>query len=257
MNIYTTRNGFIFLMFILVMSSCASKKNIILFQDLDENISKEVVHTARKVQVNDILDIKISTLNPEIAIPYNSVTAGAIAPNPEILILQGYLVSVDGNISMPILGEVKVVNKTLSDIESDIITILEEEGHLLNPTVVVRILNAKVTVLGEVNRPGTYGYTEQFITLPQALGYAGDVTIGADRKQVWLIREENGKRQYYKIDLTKTDWFDSPAYTIKQNDIIYVYPNEVQVKSAGFIGNTSTVLSVASILLTTFVLLTR
>ncbi len=91
----------------------------------------------------------------------------------------------------------------------------------------------------------------------QALRYAGDVTIGANRKEIWLIREEEGARQYYKIDLTKTDWFDTPAYTLKQNDIIYVYPNEVTVKSAGFVGNTNSVFSVVSILITTYLLLTR
>jgi polysaccharide export outer membrane protein len=166
-------------------------------------------------------------------------------------------VPVDGTISLPILGDIVVTNKTIIEIQNDIQKTLEEDGHLLNPTVVVRVLNAKVTILGEVASPGTYSYTEQFITLPQALGYAGDVTIGANRKEIWLIREEEGARQYYKIDLTKTDWFDTPAYTIKQNDIIYVYPNEVKVKSAGYIGNTGTVLSVISILFTTYALLIR
>jgi polysaccharide export outer membrane protein len=121
--------------------------------------------------------------------------------------------------------------------------------------VTVRILNAKVTTLGEVSNLGTYTYTEQYITFPQALSYAGDVTIGANRKEVWLIREEEGVRKYHKIDLTQTDWFNSPYYTIKQNDIIDVCPNEVKVKSAGFIGNTGTVLSVISILFTTYALL--
>jgi polysaccharide export outer membrane protein len=258
MNFHNKLSGYLVILLVLFLASCATKKSVILFQDLDENISKEVVHTDRKVQVNDILDIKISTLIPETAIPYNSGgRASNMIANVEILKLQGYLVSAEGNVSLPILGQIPVGNKTIFEIQNDIKTKLEENGHLLNPTVVVRVLNAKVTILGEVRSPGTYGYTEQFITLPQALGYAGGVTIDADRKQTWLIREEEGKRQYYKLDLTKTDWFDSPVYTIKQNDIIYVYPNDVKVKSAGFIGNTSTVLSVASILLTTYVLLTR
>jgi polysaccharide export outer membrane protein len=150
-----------------------------------------------------------------------------------------------------------VSGKTTADLEKEIVLVLESNGHLKNPTVNVRILNAKVTVLGEVKMPGTYSYTEQSISLPQALGYAGDVTIEANRKEVILIREEDGVRKYHKIDLTKSDWFNSPYYTIKQNDIVYVYPNNVKVKSSGFIGNTSTVLSVISILLTTYVLLTR
>jgi len=256
MNFHIKWRGYLIILLVLFLASCATRKDVILFQDLEENISKEVIYTARKIQINDILDIKISTINPETAIPYNSGGSAAMA-SPQLLILQGYLVSVEGNISLPILGEIPVGNKTIFEIQNDIKTKLEEDGHLLSPTVVVRILNAKVTILGEVNQPGTYGYTEQFITLPQALGYAGDVTISADRKQVWLIREVGGKRHYYKVDLTQTDWFDSPVYTIKQNDIIYVYPNDVKVKSAGFIGNTGTVLSVLSILFSTYILLTR
>jgi polysaccharide export outer membrane protein len=258
MNLNQKGKSFIAILIIAFMSSCATKKDIILFQDLEENVSKEVVYAARKIQINDIIDVKVSALNPETATPYNIGTgSGNINVNIDLMKLQGYLVTVDGTISLPILGDIVVTNKTIVEIQNDIQQTLEEDGHLLNPTVVVRVLNAKVTILGEVANPGTYSYTEQFITLPQALGYAGDVTIGANRKEIWLIREEEGARQYYKIDLTKTDWFDTPAYTIKQNDIIYVYPNEVKVKSAGYIGNASTVLSVVSILITTYVLLTR
>ncbi|MCF8320849.1 MAG: polysaccharide export protein [Flavobacterium sp.] len=239
-------------------SSCASKKEIILFSDIKEGTETSVTYSLPKIQVNDILDIKITTLNPETAIPYNRISAGTVGGQSiELVKLQGHLVSADGKISMPILGDIIAVGKTTSELEKSIISILENNGHLKNPTVSVRILNAKITVLGEVKMPGTYTYSEQSITLPQAIGYAGDVTIEANRKEVMLIREEEGKRKYHKIDLTKSDWFNSPYYTIKQNDIIYVYPNNVKVKSAGFIGNTSTVLSVFSILLTTFVLLTR
>jgi len=244
--------------FVLFLSSCASKKDIILFSDIKEGAENSVTYLLPKIQVNDILDVKITTLNPETALPYNSVSPSAAAvPTIELLKLQGHLVTANGKISLPILGEILATGKTTSELEKAIKEILESNGHLKNPSVSVRILNAKVTVLGEVKMPGTYTYSEQSISLPQALGYAGDITIEANRKEVWLIREEEGKRKYHKIDLTKSDWFNSPYYNIKQNDIIYVYPNNVKVKSAGFIGNTNTVLSVFSILLTTFVLLTR
>ena len=239
-------------------SSCATKKDQILFQGLNESLQAEVSYTPRKIQVNDILDVKISALNPEATIPYNAGESGRnMMSNVDVLSLQGYLVHVDGSIGLPILGDIIAGGKTMSELEAAIVSVLENNGHLLSPQVTVRILNAKVTILGEVTSPGTYTYTEQYITLPQALGYAGDVTIGANRKEVWLIREEEGMRKYHKIDLTQTDWFNSPYYTIKQNDIIYVHPNEVKVKSAGFIGNTGTVLSVISILFTTYALLIR
>jgi len=241
-----------------LISSCATKKDQILFQGLNESLQAEVSYSPRKIQVNDVLDVKISALNPETAIAYNPMTQGQnMMQNANMLSLQGYLVSVDGSIGLPILGNISAGGKTMSELEASIVSVLENNGHLLSPKVTIRILNAKVTILGEVTRPGTYTYTEQYITLPQALGYAGDVTIGANRKEVWLIREEEGVRKYHKIDLTQTDWFNSPYYTIKQNDIIYVHPNEVKVKSAGFIGTTGTVLSVISILFTTYALLIR
>jgi polysaccharide export outer membrane protein len=241
-----------------LFSSCASKKEIILFNDIKEGAQTNITYSQPKIQVNDILDVKITTINPETTLPYNTVSpTGNTITSIELIKLQGYVVTSEGKISLPILGEIAVSGKTTSELEKIIIGILETNGHLKNPTVKVRILNAKVTILGEVKSPGTYNYSEQSITLPQAIGYAGDITIEASRKEVLLIREEDGKRNYHKIDLTKSDWFNSPYYNIKQNDIVYVYPNNVKVKSAGFIGNTSTFLSVFSILFSTFVLLTR
>lgn len=240
------------------LTSCASKKDVILFQDIQESQQNKVNFAFPKIQINDILDIKISALNPETAIPYNASVANINAlQSLELIKLNGYLVSEKGTVILPVLGDIVVAGKTKDDLEKELAHILESKGHLKNPTVNVRILNAKVTVLGEVKMPGTYAYTEQYISLPQALGYAGDVTAEANRKEVVIIREEDGVRKYHKIDLTKSDWFNSPYFTIKQNDIVYVYPNNVKVKSTGFIGNTATVLSVISILLTSFVLLTR
>lgn len=241
-----------------LFTSCASKKDVILFQDIQVSQQNSVNYVFPKIQINDILDVKISALNPETANPYNSsISSSNAVQSLELIKLNGYVVSEDGKIILPVLGAIIVTGKTKDDLEKELVLILENKGHLKNPTVNVRILNAKVTVLGEVKMPGTYTYTEQYISLPQALGYAGDITAEANRKEVVIIREEDGIRKYHKIDLTKTDWFNSPYFTIKQNDIVYVYPNNVKVKSTGFIGNTPTVLSVISILLTSFVLLTR
>lgn len=246
------------LIIICLFTSCASKKDIILFQDIQVSQQNPVNFAFPKIQINDILDIKISALNPDTATPYNSQISSTNAiQSLDLIKLNGYLVSEKGTVILPVLGDIVVSGKTKDDLEKELVLTLENKGHLKNPTVNVRILNAKFTVLGEVKMPGTYAYTEQYISLPQALGYAGDVTAEANRKEVVIIREEDGVRKYHKIDLTKSDWFNSPYFTVKQNDIIYVYPNNVKVKSTGFIGNTATVLSVISILLTSFVLLTR
>ena len=252
------KNYLIIITLVLVLQSCASKKNVLYFQNAYNHAIEEITYPSVHVQVNDILNIIVGSQMPETSIPYNIQSlSGGISMNLEVLRLQGYLVAEDGTIDFPILGKIDVVGKTIEGMESEIQRLLKEGGHLLNPTVNARILNSKVTVLGEVRVPGTYSFTEQNITLPQALGYAGDLTINGERKDVLLIREENGIRTINHIDLTNADWFSSPSYYIKSNDVIVVNPNNPKVKSAGFIGNTGTVISVISLLLTSLVLITK
>ena len=243
----------------LIIQSCATKKDVLYFQDAKSNSQTTVIYSSQKIQVNDILDIKVNALIPETATSFNinnSMNAAA-ASTPQLLKLQGYLVSIEGTISFPVLGKIMVKGKTTSEIEDYLKGLLESSGQIKNPSVIVRVINSKFTILGEVNSPGTYDFTEQNITLLQAIGYAGDLAIGGKRKEVLLIREENGIRQQTTIDLTSTKWFDSPYYFIKQNDIIYVNPSGPVIKSAGYIGNLGTFLSVFSLALSTVLLIIR
>ena len=112
-----------------------------------------------------------------------------------------------------------------------------------------------MTILGEVKKPGTYTFTEKNITLLQALGLAGDLTIDGNRKNIIVIRESNGERTTTKLDLTSASWLNSPYQNIQPNDVIIVNPNSKKITSAGLIGNISTVLSIASILLSTIILI--
>lgn len=246
------------LLLIMALQSCASKKNVLYFQDAQSYGNTDIKYGEAEVQPNDILKITVSALVSESALPYN-IQLPSENPNlnVELLKLQGYLVSTDGTISFPVLGRLQVANKTPRDIEKELEGILEKGGHLVEPMVSVRLLNAKVTILGEVKAPGTYNFTEQNITLPQALGYAGDLTINGERNNIMLIREELGTRRIIHVDLTDTAWFNSPQYYIKPNDVIVVSPNDAKVKSAGFIGNAGTVLTIASLILTSVVLITR
>ncbi len=244
--------------FSLLVSSCASKKNMIYVQDIDTQAGRNITYTSNKIQVNDILAIKISSLYPETAIPYNF--DNSLSTNSsfiETLKLQGSLVSEDGFIVLPIIGSVEARGKSTTDLEEHIKSILESGNYLKGAIVSVRILNSKITILGEVLTPGTYTITEQNVTLLQALGYAGDLKINGDRKDVLIIRDMDGTQYIKHIDLTKTDWFDSPFYFVKQNDVIVVKPNNTKIKSSGYIGNIGTVLTIASILLSTVVILTR
>jgi polysaccharide export outer membrane protein len=237
--------------------SCANRKEILYLQDVEQHNNKEVLYANAKIQPNDVLRINVDALIPASAIPYNKMNTGVGGMSVELMQLEGYLVSENRMINFPILGELSVADKTTQEFAHYLKKKLEDEGHLKNPSVNVRLINAKVTVLGEVNQPGTFNFTEQNITLLQALGYAGDLTINGKREDIIIMREAEGVRQITHINLTASDWLNGPYNFIKPNDVIVVNPNGPKVKSAGFVGNTATVLSVVSILLTTVVLISR
>jgi len=242
------------------ISSCVSNKEILYFQDADTYKETSITYKENTIQPNDILSVTISAAVPEAAIPYNR-NAGSNAlvnnSNLEVLKLQGYLVSPDGNITLPVLGKVLAKQQTGTELEEAITKLLETGGHLVDPVVTVRLLNAKVTVLGEVTRSGTFSFTEQYLTVPQALGYAGDLTINGRRDDVLLIRELDGKRHISHIDLTTANWMENPEYMIKPNDVIVVQPNRAKVKTAGYIGNVTTIVAIASLVLSATILITR
>ena len=131
-------------------------------------------------------------------------------------------------------------------------TLLKE--YIINPIINIRIVNFKVTILGEVNKAGTYTITENNITVLQALGYAGDLTINGSRKDVLILREVDGVQITKRIDLTSTNWFNSDFYYIKQNDVIVVNPNSNKIKSSGFLGSAGAVMSAISLVLTSILI---
>lgn len=249
----------LFILFtIILMFGCTSKKNILYVQDIDRANSAELHFETPTIQANDILKITVGALEPSAAIPYNKVTTSvARATNLELMRLEGYEVSEALTIEFPQLGILSVQSQTPIQLATAIKQRLELEGHLIRPTVNVRLLNAKFTVLGEVVRPGTYNFTESKLTLLQAIGLAGDLTINGQRKNIKLIREIDQKRTVFHIDLTASDWMNSESYYIYPNDVIIIDPNNTKVKSAGLVGNVGTVLTVASVLLSTIILLTR
>lgn len=244
----------------LFFQSCAFKKDILYFQDITQINGKLIDREESLVQSNDILQITVSTLVPEAASPYNSFASrntNNTVNSLDVLKLQGYLVNSAGSIEFPILGSILVKDKSIVAIEQELKSKLINGGHLVNPTVLVRVINAKVTLLGEVNKPGTYSFFEPSLSIPQALGYAGDLTINGNRKEVVLIRESNGIRTIKKINLTQSDWMSDPQLQLRQNDILVVNPNIQKIKTAGLVGNTGTILTIASLLLSSIILITR
>ena len=242
---------------VVVLQSCVSKKDVLYLQDAAAIDSSSVSYSDTSIQANDILKISIGSLVPEAAVPYNKVPSNAIqSTSVDILKLEGYVVSQEQSIQLPVLGTVSVKNKTTDQLAIHIKNLLEDGGHLSNPTVDVRLLNAKFTVLGEVNSPGTFNYTESNLTLLQALGYAGDLTINGKRDDVILIRELDGTRNITHINLQTSDWLESDAYQLKPNDVIIVNPNSRLIKGSGVV-DTSTFLAIASLTLSVVILLTR
>ncbi len=251
-------NNLLLIAVLLTLYSCSTKKDVLLFQEKSK-LNTTINFQSPKIQTNDILSIQVSTLQPELSLPYNLLPPTANMSNiqMETLKLQGYLVSPEGLINFPVLGTIAVAGKTSQELETYLKTTLEQGSHLVSPTVNVRLINGKVTILGEVSRPGTYGFTEQNISVLQALGLAGDLTIRGNRKEVLLIREEAGQRGYTTLDLTQTNWFASEYYYVRPNDVIVVNPNTARIKNAGFVSEPATLIGMASVVLSMIVLLTR
>ena len=241
-----------------LLQSCVSKKQMLYLQDVDTINSQEVTYNNHTLQVDDILRISVGALVPEAAIPYNNVTGGSVvANNIDVMKLDGYLVSQRMTINFPVLGELSVKGKTTQDLENDIKKLLVDGGYLINPNVTARLLNAKVTILGEVQKPGTFSFTENNISLLQALGLAGDLTINGSREDVVVLRRINGVQTTTRINLTSASFLKGPYQMVKPNDVIVVNPNSARISSAGYIGSIPILLGVITSSLTIILLFTR
>ncbi|WP_162789403.1 polysaccharide biosynthesis/export family protein [Flavobacterium fluviale] len=220
---------------------------MLYLQDLDSYANSTINYTSPKIQPNDILKIDVGDLNPLVAAPFNITSSTSNQQSSvEMMKLSGYLVNPQGTIMMPILNEVKVGGLTPANAEIKIKERLINENYLVNPTVQVRVLNNKFTILGEVNSPGVISFTEESISLLDALGLAKDLTYSAIRKDIKLIREVDGKRLVYHIDLTTASWMSNPNFRIRQNDVIVVTPNKLKVNSGGVIKDPLQLLGIAA-----------
>lgn len=245
----------IFIFLILFLCSCASKKDIIYLQDIS-NKSKESIFQNLNIQPGDILDIQISSLNPESIKIFQPEYAFNFTQNSlDVKQSNGYLVDNSGQIVFPLIGKLKTSGTTCTSFGELLQGKLS--SFIKSPTVKVRIINFKISVLGEVRNPGTFNIIDERINISQALGLAGDLTINGDRNNIKIIRNENEIQSSTIIDITDASFLQSPYYYLKQNDIIYVSPNTAKVKSSGIIGNVGTLTSVLSLILSLSLVLTR
>jgi len=187
------------------------------------------------LQYGDILSVTVSSLSPEASAmfnPYMAIQAASGVQNSQsdnLPPVMGYLIDEEGFITLPLVGKVKLSGLTTKEATITLTTQLDK--YLQQPTVNVRTLNFRISVLGEVFRPSVYTIPNEKITLPEALGLAGDLTIYGQRNNVLIIREIDGKREFSRIDLTKRDLFNSPYYYLHPNDVIYVEATQGRVTS--------------------------
>lgn len=255
----------IFLLLLSFFSSCRTSRKIVYMQDIIANVPENVgENPGITIQVKDMLSIVVSCKNPELATMFNlpvvSYQAGSeIVSNGGQQRLLGYVVDNEGNIDFPILGGLKVIGLTRWQLQEKIKQRLIAEGLIKDLVVTVQFMNFKISVLGEVNSPGTYNIEGDKVTLLEALSLAKDLTIYGKRDGVMVIREMNGVRENYRIDLRSAELFKSPVYYLKQNDIIYVEPNSVRAGQSTINENNmksvSLWMSVASFLTTLSVLI--
>lgn len=227
-----------FLLVTLLLSSCATRRNLVYLRDMEELKEYPVYQKYEAViHRDDRLSITVSCKNPELTLPFNIPGSSNYSVGPDGNITtstlsgsnenasRGYLVDVNGEIDFPVLGKLKVEGCTRGQVTELIKKRLIDEDLIKDPIVMVNFLNFKITVLGEVGGPGTYDITGDRITLLEAIAKAGDITDEGRVDRVAVIREYGNKRRIMFHDLRSKEVFNSPCYYLQQNDIVYVEPS--------------------------------
>lgn len=210
---------------LMLLSSCTPSREMVYFNELEASrISSNIQVPETIVQPNDILSISVSSLNKAATEIFNIHDGSA---NTETS--NGFLVSSEGNIQFPMLGTIKVAGLTKNQLQDKLEKSLSEQQLLLDPIVLIRFLNFRVTVLGEVTKPSVINIPSEKVSLLEAIGLAGDLGIHARRDNVLIIREEQGQKVFERIDLNSNELFTSPYYYLKSGDVVYVEPNKYKL----------------------------
>jgi polysaccharide biosynthesis/export protein len=223
---------------LLFCVSCTTTNKIAYFQNAYDTTYKQMLGTTEvPLQTNDFISISISSADAEASAQFNPImnaagekTANAAAKGAQYI---GYLINSDGNIQLPLLGNIKAAGLTKKQLKDYITTKILTSKLLIEPLVDIRFLNFEVTVLGEVQSPTVVTVPSEKISLLKAIGMAGDITIYGKKDNVLLIREEGGVRKTRHINLNSADFLNSEYYYLKPNDIVYVEPNKAKVAISG------------------------
>lgn len=237
-----------------LLYSCGSRKQMVYFQTETDSLSvKSYTPTFKS---DDLLSIKILADDPESVIPFNmpvanqnsTMNSGYSQGNPE---RDGYLVDENGMINLPILGQIHVGGMK----RSEVVTLLQGKlsAYLSHPIVNIQIMNFKITILGDVRNPGTFKIPNERITILEALGLSGDAELTGERNNLLIVRERDGKKIQYRMDLTNSESvFNSPAYYLEQNDVVYVEPNFNKRSSSSFWRSSASIfISISAVIIST------
>ena len=241
-------NKFIFFLFLVFVffSSCVSHKELINFNSEEEPLTlgtEEIVNAMNlTIQPEDLLRIQVHSADKDqkAALPFNldspiqqqallqqAAQSSGSGSNYTVELFNGYLVDQEGFIYFPVIGKIAVEGLTIEEAKSKLIELLKK--YINVPIVNMRFLNLKITVLGEVNNPGTIRLSNKRVTLLEAIGMAGDLSIYANRENILIIREENGERTTERLNLKTAEIFTSPYFYLQQNDVIYVEPTKARI----------------------------
>jgi len=243
----------LFILIAIVLTGCASREKIVYLQNI-ETIEKERLQDfSPTLRPDDKLMISVSSLDLIVDTPFNLFEPARTEDSASKL--QRFLIAKDGTIELPQLGQLKLGG--LSRLEAVGLIKKKLKPFLKKPIVNLQILNFKVTVLGEVKEPGTYTIGDERVTLLEAIGLAGDLTIYGKRKNIIVIRETEKGIVTYKVDITDASFINTPAYFLQQNDVVYVEPNRSKLNNSISTNRLGIIFSAISLLVTIYALIIR
>ena len=254
----------IFILGALLLASCATNKRAAYIQQVQTDIPTAIEQDYQiRIKPLDRLTVTINSKDPELAVPFNSssslssLTGATNYGSATNQSLQIRTVDENGQLEMPVIGKIECKGKTRSELAQAIADKIVEGGYINDPTVNVQFADMKISVIGEVARPGHYDVTRDKLSIFDALAMAGDLTIYGIRTDVAVAREVDGVRTIEYLDLTSKELFNSPAFYIQQNDVIYVKPNKYKAQAGEISQNRNfylslvgTAISVATLIIT-------
>ena len=241
---------------LVFLTSCVSTKTVTYFQnkeEIDQAISQQLYDA--KIMPKDILQIQVFSMTPGASEPFNLLkmanTTGTTTASSNQNSVYNYLVDNEGMVEMPIIGQIKLGGLSKNEAEEMIKgKILPYVAESENIVVHVRMMNYKYAILGGVNRPGLYTTQNEKVSILEAIAQAGDLTTFAYRDRIYVIRENNdGQKEYHKLNINDANIISSPYYYLQQNDVIYVEPRKTEARNAFFSANSSIWTSLVSTLL--------